>query len=222
MPAAAVPRATRSFSENPCSFANQPHRWYVQLGVRPGASGVPGRTFVDPALPSPTSPTSYHAQRKQFASRTPWVWICPMLGQTAVVKGLQWQSSTSTASSPCKVLPVLPEPLPIQSGVQVVPGQHLIGIALAHRTSPSPRARRPALRRLTQLVGEVLLHPSKRPPSRHTRLMTRHSRRSPRERRPSMMDGRPRVAQPDGLAVLPVTQGVLQLPQSAVDDPVGA
>src|SRR5690606_29850361 len=127
MPAAAVPRATRSFSENPCSFANQPHRWYVQLGVRPGASGVPGRTFVDPALPSPTSPTSYHAQRKQFASRNA---VGLDLGSHARA------DPAVVAGAPAAVvdlhrflavqgvLPVLPEPLPIQSGVQVVPGQH--------------------------------------------------------------------------------------------------
>ena len=113
------------------------------LGRAPAAAS---RTAVQAAAASrPVGPT--------------WISV-PIAGQTPQSKhGVQRQSSTSARPRVERVLPVLPEPVPVQPGVEVVPGQHLV-VARARGWCTRPvdavagqrlgGAPRPAL------VGEVL------------------------------------------------------------------
>ena len=123
------------------------------------------------------------------------IWMSvPICGQTPQSKhGVQRQSSTSTPVT--RVLPVLPQPVAVQAGVEVVPrAAPRRTRARAWCTSRRRPARRPApcrRSRIQRSKEKCSLQPSKRPPSSQTASMTLPTRRSPRESSPSTMPGLP-------------------------------
>src|SRR5215212_3502815 len=84
------------------------------------------------------------------------------------------------------VLPVVPEPIAIETRVKMIPRQDLVIVAFSCRVPVEVNAG--AAQRSYEKCS---LQPSKRPPSRQTASMTLPTRRSPRLSNPSIALGLP-------------------------------
>ena len=92
------------------------------------------------------------------------------------------------------VLPVSPQPVLVEAGVEVVPREHLVVarslVVYQSRSTPVP-AKACSAASSQRSKEKCSLQPSNRPPSRQTCSITAPTRRSPRDSSPSMMPGLP-------------------------------
>ena len=162
-------------------------RWTTgAISLRVGESGLasacrPGPATVSGSRVRPVGPT--------------WISV-PIAGQTPQSKhGVQRQSSTSTAPAGRGLLPVLPQPVPVEARVEMVPRQHLGVVAFASgvpiHVDGLVRERLLRAAVIQRSNGEVLAPPVEAPAVEPHLLDHRPTRRSPRESRPSTMPGFP-------------------------------
>ena len=194
---------------------------------RAGAAVASRAGHRPPPAPAPVPPTAPAVTTVSGRSVAPVgpVWISvPMAGQTpqSIARRPAAVLHLGGPGRVHRVLPVLPEPVAVQPGVQVIPRQHLAVLPLAggvpvqvHRGWPASAS---AAARCQRSKEKCSLQPSNRAPSAHAALITAATRRSP-ARQQALDDRRLAVVVPvaDRLAVAGVgAQRAAERPQPGV------